>query len=81
MRYGDQSGSIRENTEKSLRLVAKLFPEETWVYKAPNIYIAQSRLIEEQREKDKWEREMSQVRILTGRGRRGLFSAGTTKRK
>jgi hypothetical protein len=73
MLYGDQSGNIRENTEKSLRLAAALFPGETWVYKEPNIYVAQSRLIEEQREKDKWEREMSQVRILTGRGSVAYF--------
>jgi hypothetical protein len=73
MHYGDQSGKIRENTEKSLRLAATLFPDETWVYKEPNIHVAQSRLIEEYREKDKWEREMSQVRILTGRGSVAVF--------
>jgi UPF0288 family protein (methanogenesis marker protein 3) len=73
MLYGDQSGKIRENTERSLRLAAVLFPNETWVYKGPNIYIAKSRLIEEQREKEKWEREMSQVRILTKRGSVAVF--------
>jgi hypothetical protein len=73
MLYEDQSGKIRENTEKSLRLAAMLFPDETWVYKEPNIYIAQSRLIEEHREKDKWKREMTQVRILTGRGSVAVF--------
>jgi hypothetical protein len=73
MLYEDQSGNIRENTEKSLRLAAMLFPDETWVYKEPNIYIAESRLIEEHREKDKWKREMAQVRILTGRGSVAVF--------
>jgi hypothetical protein len=73
MFYGDQSGKIRENTEKSLRLAASLFPDETWVYKEPNIYVAKSRLIEEYREKEKWKREMSQVRILTGRGSVAYF--------
>jgi hypothetical protein len=73
MLYGDRSDNIRENTEKSLRLAALLFPDETWVYKEPNIHIAESRLIEEYREKDKWEREMSQVRILTGRGSVAVF--------
>jgi hypothetical protein len=73
MLYGDRSGKIRENTEKSLRLAALLFPDETWVYKEPNIYIAESRLIEEQREKDKWDREIAQVRILTGRGSAAVF--------
>ncbi|MDR2177432.1 MAG: hypothetical protein LBP20_05255 [Treponema sp.] len=73
MFYGDRSGKIRENAEKSLRLATFLFPEETWVYKEPNIYVARSRLVEEYREKDKWEREMSQVRILTGRGSVAYF--------
>jgi hypothetical protein len=73
MLYGDQSGKIRENTEKSLRLATLFFPGETWVYKELNIYIAESRLIEEYREKEKWEREMSQVRILTSRGSVAVF--------
>jgi hypothetical protein len=73
MLYGDRSGAIRENTEKSLKLAALLFPDETWIYKEPNIYVAESRLIEERREKAKWEREMSQVRILTGRGSVAYF--------
>jgi hypothetical protein len=73
MLYGNRSGTIWENTEKSLRLAVSLFPGETWVYKEPNIYVAKSRLVEERREKDKWEREMSQVRILTGRGSVAYF--------
>jgi hypothetical protein len=73
MLYGDWSGSIQENAEKSLHLAASFFPGETWVYKEPNVYVAESRLIEEKREKDKWEREMSQVRILTGRGSVAYF--------
>jgi hypothetical protein len=73
MLYGDRSGKIRENTEKSLRLAALLFPDETWVYKGTNIYVARSRLPEEYREKKKWEREMAQVRILTGRGSVAVF--------
>jgi hypothetical protein len=73
MLYGDQSGKIQENTEKSLRLAVRFFPDETWIYKEPNIYIAESRLIEEYREKDKWDREIAQVRILTGRGSVAVF--------
>jgi hypothetical protein len=53
MLYRDRSGSIQENTEKSLHLAVALFPGETWVYKEPNVYVAESRLIEEKREKDK----------------------------
>jgi hypothetical protein len=70
---GNSLAHIRENKEKSLRLAALLFPDETWVYKEPNIYVAKSRLIEEYREKEKWEREMSQVRILTSRGSVAYF--------
>jgi hypothetical protein len=70
---GNSLAHIRENREKSLRLAALLFPDETWVYKEPNIYVAKSRLIEEYREKEKWEREMSQVRILTSRGSVAYF--------
>jgi hypothetical protein len=73
MLYGDRSDDIRENAEKSLRVAASLFPEETWVYKEPNIYVAKSRLSEEKKEKDKWEREMAQVRIVTGRGSVACF--------
>jgi hypothetical protein len=47
MLYGDQSGKTKENTEKSLRLAALLFHDGTWVYKEPNIYIAESRLVYE----------------------------------
>jgi hypothetical protein len=73
MLYRDQSGKTKENTERSLQLAALLFPGETWVYKEPNIYVAESRLSEKYREKNKWEREMSQVRILTSRGSVAVF--------
>jgi hypothetical protein len=61
------------NAEKSFILASTLFPGEEWVLKEPNIWVAKSRLPEEYREKDKWEREMSQVRILTGRGSVAYF--------
>jgi hypothetical protein len=63
----------RENAEKSLALASALFPGEEWVLKEPNIWVAKSRLSEEFRERDKWEREMSQVRILTSRGSVAYF--------
>jgi hypothetical protein len=50
-----------------------LFPDEEWVLKEPNIWVVESRLSEEYREKDKWEREMSQVRLLTERGSTAYF--------
>jgi hypothetical protein len=43
------------------------------VLKELNIWVAKSRLPEEYREPDKWKREMSQVRILTGRGSAAYF--------
>jgi hypothetical protein len=48
-------------------------PDEEWVLKEPGIWVAKSRLSEEYKEPDKWEREMSQVRILTNRGSAAYF--------
>jgi hypothetical protein len=58
----------RLNAEKSFALASALFPQEEWIPTEANIWVAKSRLVEEYREPDKWEREMSQARILTGRG-------------
>jgi hypothetical protein len=63
----------RLNAEKSLVLASVLFPNEAWIRKEANIWVAKSRLVEEYREPDKWEREMSQVRILTDRGSTAYF--------
>jgi hypothetical protein len=63
----------RLNNEKSLVLALVLFPHEVWILKETNIWVAKSRLAEEYREPDKWEREMSQVRILTSRGSVAYF--------
>jgi hypothetical protein len=62
-----------ENAEKSLVLASALFPGEEWVWKEPNVWVARSRLPEEWRERDKWKKEMSQVRILTSRGSVAYF--------
>ena len=64
---------LRLNIKKSHALASALFPHEKWILKETNIWIAKSRLVEESREPDKWEREMSQVRILTGRGSVAYF--------
>jgi len=56
------------NAEKSLALAAALFPDEEWINTEKNIYIAKNRMIEKTNEQQKWEREMSQVRILANRG-------------
>jgi hypothetical protein len=62
-----------ENLEKSLALATALFPREEWIAKEPNIWVAKSRLIQEKIEPKKWEREMSQARILTSRGSVAYF--------
>ena len=59
--------------EKSLALASALFPHEQWIPTETNIWVAKSRLVEEYREPEKWEREMSQVRILTSRGSVAYF--------
>ena len=64
---------LRLNTEKSLALASTLFPDEEWLPKEANIWVAKSRLVEEYREPEKWEREMSQARILTERGSVAYF--------
>jgi hypothetical protein len=66
-------GLTQENAEKSLALASALFPGEEWVLKEAGIWVAKSRLPEEYKEPDKWEREMSQVRILTSRGSAAYF--------
>jgi hypothetical protein len=59
--------------QKSLELASYLFPNEEWIPTEANIWVARSRLTEKSVEPDKWEREMSQVRILTGRGSVAYF--------
>ena len=61
------------NVERSLALAAALFPLEEWIPTEPNIWVAKSRLTQEKTEPKKWEREMSQIRILTDRGSTAYF--------
>jgi hypothetical protein len=63
----------RLNIEKSFALASALFPKEEWIPKESNIWVAKSRLIEEYNEPEKWEKEMSQVRILTDKGSVAVF--------
>ena len=56
------------NNEISLSVASGLFPDEEWINTEPNIFVAKSRMIVKYREWHKWEREMSQVRILISRG-------------
>jgi len=56
------------NAKKSLSVAVTLFPDEKWINTEKNIYVAKNRMIEKIHEREKWEREMSQVRILANRG-------------
>jgi hypothetical protein len=69
----NKSEPLSVNSEKSLALATALFPDEEWIAKEPNIWVAKSRLIQKKMEPKKWEREMSQVRILTSRGNVAYF--------
>ncbi|MCL2721850.1 MAG: hypothetical protein FWD47_11000 [Treponema sp.] len=59
--------------EKTLSLAKALFSEEEWIPVETNIFVAKSRLSQKERESEKWEKEMSQVRILTSRGSIAYF--------
>jgi hypothetical protein len=74
------SDQRRLNAEKSFALASTLFPYEEWIPKENNIWVAKSRLIEEYKEPEKWEREMSQVRILTNKGSVAFFLPESEKR-
>jgi hypothetical protein len=75
-----QTSQFLKNAQNSQELASRLFPNEQWIPTEANIWVAESRLIEESREPDKWEREMSQVRILTGRGSIAYFLPEKTMR-
>ena len=62
-----------QQNEKSLELAKALFPHEEWISTESNIWVAQSRLLQKQREPEKWEKEITQVRILTSRGSVAYF--------
>jgi hypothetical protein len=67
----DSPGLSADNASRSL--ASALFPGEKWILKEPGIWVAESRLPEEYKEPEKWEKELSQVRILTGRGSVAYF--------
>jgi hypothetical protein len=55
------------------RLAKKLFPHEKWVKVEPCVWVAFSRLQEKVKEPEKWEREISHVRLVTSRGSVAYF--------
>jgi hypothetical protein len=58
---------------KTRTVASILFPGEEWIQTEPRIWVATSRMIEREKEPTKWQREMSQVRILTSRGSAAYF--------
>jgi len=64
---------MSKNYKKSLALAGDLFPDEEWIATEPNIWVAKSRLSQRIREPVKWDKEMSQARILTSRGSVAFF--------
>jgi hypothetical protein len=63
----------RLNAEKSLALASALFPLEEWIPHGKGIFVAKNRLIGGHKEQAKLYREISDVRILTGRGSVAYF--------
>jgi len=63
----------KELWDSCFELASLLFPDEEWIPTEPNIWVAKSRLPQEMREPEKWEKEMAQVRILTIRGSIAFF--------
>jgi len=61
------------NNKKSLKLAKALFPDEEFIPTEPNIWVAKSRIEQREKEPEKWEREMSQVHILTDGGSIAYF--------
>jgi len=64
---------MSENYKKSLALARALFPNEKWILTEPNILVAKSRLSQKEKEPKKWDKEMSQAKILTSRGSVAFF--------
>ena len=57
----------------SFELAKTLFPLEEWIPTEPNVWVAKSRLEQKHKEPEKWEKEMSQVHILTNMGSIAYF--------
>ena len=69
----NKQNTTQEKAETSFVLASKLFPDEVWILKERNIYVAESRLIEEYQEPAKWKKEMEQARILINQGSVAYF--------
>jgi len=69
----DSVDLARINAERSLALASTLFPLEEWVPHGRGIFVAKSRLTRSHKEQSKLYREISDVKILTGRGSVAYF--------
>jgi len=69
----DSVDLARINAEKSLALASTLFPLEEWIPHGKGIFVAKSRLTRSHKEQSKLYREISDVKILTGRGSVAYF--------
>jgi len=63
----------KELWNSSFEIARTLFPHEEWILTEQNIWVAKSRLKQRDKELEKWEKEMAQVRILTNRGSNAYF--------
>jgi hypothetical protein len=62
-----------KNAALTRKTAQTLFPGERWIKVEPHIWAAESRLVERVKEPEKWEKEVSQVRILTSWGSVAYF--------
>jgi len=69
----DRTDTTKFNDGKSFSLASALFPLEKWIPHGTGIYVAESRLNGSHKEQAKLYREISDVRILTGRGSIAYF--------
>jgi hypothetical protein len=69
----ESADTIRLNAERSLALASALFPNEEWIPHGEGIFVAKSRMGGGHKEQAKLYREITDVRILTGRGSVAYF--------
>lgn len=55
---------ISLNEIRTIQLANKEFPNEKWIWKEPNIYVAEGRNLKGKNEKEKFEKEFEQAKIL-----------------
>ena len=71
--WPNNTDTTKLNAEKSFSLASTLFPFEKWIPHGAGIFVAKSRISGSHKEQAKLYREISDVRILTGRGSTAYF--------